>query len=221
MKTQGEMMAYFKSMPKREKTNPYWKFQAEHKKIIWDYAGESKVFVPGNFGSGFDTALIAARDYFRLVYQSFGTEAQVLCLNVKDAPEFAKQGVPRMEGVFRLAGLDVSIFVPPQFNTPVNSIVSEIFWQEYIAGKGIVPVARIHSHHKLDAYQSSTDYSTLNSNTLEIVMGHIMDASLHIAFWLDEHGKDTKEYVFQADEYNETGEFSVKQIPSGNPGKKQ
>lgn len=211
MKTQEEMMAYFKSMPKKEKINPYWGFDGGCQKIARKCQDGPKAFVP----SVSDTALVAARDYFRLVYQSFATEAQVLCLGMVDAPGLAKQGVPKMEGIFQLGGIDVSIFVLPQFNTAGNSVISEIFWQEHIAGKGVVPVARIHSHHRLDAYQSPTDYSTLNSNTLEVVMGHIMDGPLHIAYWLDEHGKDTKDYVFGADGPGNAGKFSIKEIPSG------
>lgn len=209
MKTPEEMMAYFKSMPKKEKINPYWGFV--NGTVVGAIGGDA--FTP----SRADTALAAVRDYFRMVYRSFGTEAQALCMAVEDAPALLAHGIPMLGGSYRLGECDVAIFVPPQVNTPANSIISEWFWQEYIAGPGIVPVARIHSHHRLDAYQSPTDYATLNSGTLEIVMGHVLDEPFQVAFWLDEHGKGTKGYVFRATERSCQNLFFVEKIVSGNP----
>lgn len=213
MDAQEKIMEYFKRMPKIEKVNPFWEFDRESGDIKWKKTGSAftpKAAVP---------VLMAAREYFRRVYESFGTEAQVLCLEQEDAQLYANLGIPVMPGPFHIYSMDIAILVLPQFNTPVNSVINEPFWQKYIAGRDITPFARIHSHHRLDAYQSATDYSSLNSNSLEIVMGHITEEPIHIAFWLDEHGKDTKEYVFQAME-TEEGQFSIRRIPSGKPQKK-
>ena len=81
-----------------------------------------------------------------------------------------------------------------------TSVISEWFWQNRIIGQGIMPIARIHSHHVLDPYQSSTDYSTLNSGTLEMVLGRIFEEELHLCYWLDVPGTDIKAKTFLAQE---------------------
>lgn len=213
MDAQEKIMEYFKRMPKIEKVNPFWAFDRESEVIRWKKTGS--LFIPEMMVP----MLMAAREYFRRVYESFYTEAQVLCLELKDARRYENLGIPTVPGQFSINGMDAAILVLPQYNTPANSVISESFWQKYIAGWGVTPIARIHSHHNLDAYQSATDYSTLNSNTLEIVMGRITNEPLHIAFWLDEHGKDVKEYVFKVAE-TEPEKFTTERIPSGKPQKK-
>ena len=123
--------------------------------------------------------------------------------------------MPYIEDMWDVMGFRMGMFVLPQMNTPGSSVISEAFWQKYIVEKGIVPIMRIHSHHMLNAYQSQTDYSTLNSGTLEIVMGRIMEKGLRFAYWLDEHGKDTKGYVFQAEECPD-GHMAIYNLPGGN-----
>lgn len=206
MNPQEAAMAYFKSMPKKEKRNPYWKIEGN---------GVRRREVPHLFTPVTCLPLLeAVRTYFRNVYESFGTEAQVLCVHVTDAPKLEAAGIPVLGDTMVFDGIPVKVFVLPQYNTPVNSIVSDDFWQNQIAGNGITPVARIHSHHILDAYQSSTDYSTLNSNTLELVMGRINEERFHIAWWLDCHGTDTKSRVWHLTE-GEGGSYGWEPIQSG------
>ena len=90
---------------------------------------------------------------------------------------------------------EVTVLVLPQDNSMGNTVLSEAFWQDRIIGQNIRPVARIHSHHIFDAYQSMTDYSTLNSGTLEIVIGKIMNAKLSLCYWLDVPGRSEERRV--------------------------
>lgn len=209
MLTQEEMMAYFRNMPKKEKKNPYWQFDEATEQIVAVGEPSKPVLLEHS-----RNLFLAVQSYFRMVFESFQTEAQVLCIHEDDTYFLAANRVPQIPGRFFLNGIPISIFVLPQNNTMGNSVISETFWQKYIVGNDITPVARIHSHHVLDAYQSATDYSTLNSNTLEIVMGHINEPYLQIAFWLDEHGKDTKSYVFQQTEQKQ-GRFTTVRIAPG------
>lgn len=207
--TREEQMAYFASMPRKEKINPYWELKFG-KLVGFNGTEESIVTMSGN-----KPLLEYVRQYFRNVYHSFHTEAQVLCVAKEDAEKLTAMGVPRLSTKeWELCKIPVAIFVLPQQNTAVNSMVSEWFWQEAIISKGIVPVARIHSHHILEAYQSATDYSTLNSNSLEMVMGRIEDNLMQVAFWLDKHGTDTKAMVIRETEI-EPDVFDRIQIPCG------
>lgn len=212
MKTQEEMMAYFASMPKKTKQNPYWRFNGEH---IHGTGTDPRQRTEAVTVRDSLELMSVVRHYFRNVFESFGTEAQVLCVTAEDAKLLETAYIPRISNMlWPFCGLPVAIFVLPQYNSPVNSCISEKFWQKEIMDKGIIPVVRIHSHHKLDAYQSSTDYSTLNSNTLEMVMGHIPEEKFQVAFWLDEHGKDTKSIVFQENQTGD-GHFDIQKISSG------
>lgn len=198
MKSSEEMTAYFQSMPKKEKVNPYWEFDWATKKIR---AKSKSVFGKNMYLESLDPSkllLCTIRNYFQMVYESFGTEAQVLCVTKEDGRKLDNLGIPSIPSIWTLQDYMVRIFVLPQMNTPSNSIVSDSFWQQYIIGSAIIPIARVHSHHILDAYQSGTDYSTLNSNTLEIVLGHIRENPFQAAVWLDEHGKETKSFVFRS-----------------------
>lgn len=207
--TREEQMAYFASMPRKEKTNPYWELKSG---IIVGFNGteESIMTMSGN-----KPLLNCVRQYFRNVYHSFHTEAQVLCVAKEDAGKLEGLGIPKLSSKnLELCKIPVDIFVLPQQNTAVNSTISEWFWQEAIVSKGIIPVARIHSHHILEAYQSATDYSTLNSNSLEMVMGRIEDDLMQVAFWLDKHGTDTKATVIRVTEIK-PDVFDRVQIPCG------
>ena len=207
MKNPEEIRAYFRSMPKKEKKNPYWEFD-ETLELVQHLDGRH-IHIGDNV-----PLLTQVRSYFRSVYESFGTETQVLCVTDDDKRILEKKGIPNL-GRYLFDGIPVWVMVLPQVNTPVNTIISETFWQKEIVDKGIMPVVRIHSHHRLDAYQSSTDYSTLNSNTLEMVMGHINEDLFQVAYWLDQHGKDTKSHVFHVFQ-NFQGRFLMKQIACGN-----
>ena len=68
MNPQEAAMAYFKSMPKKEKRNPYWKIEENG---VW------RREVPHLFTPVTCLPLLeAVRTYFRNVYESFGTEAR-------------------------------------------------------------------------------------------------------------------------------------------------
>ena len=209
MKTPEEMMAYFRSIPKQEKANPYWKYDKALGEICT--ADGTPVDMAGS-----QECLSLVRAYFRQVFQCFHTEAQVLCLSLDDAAQLHAAPVPSFPQPVTLCKIPVVVFVPPQVNSTGLSSVSEAFWQEQIAGKGIVPVARIHSHHVLFPYQSATDYSTLNSNSLEMVMGRIFEPAFQIGIWLDKHGTDQKSIVF-TQQIHPNGTVTKNRIPSGKP----
>lgn len=201
MKTPEEMAELFRSMPSKRKENPYWRFAEDGPRIDCILDEERMPFVlPGEAAMPlplYNTTetLIAVREFFRRFYESFRSEAQVLCVHVRDARKLKELGVPVLtEGA--IGTFDVSVVVLPQDNHMGTSVISEAFWQRYIVGNGIVPVARIHSHHILQPYQSITDYSTLNSGTLEMVLGRIFDDPLYMCCWLDVPGTDTKAQTF-------------------------
>lgn len=200
MKTPEEMAEYFRSMPKKAaKPNPHWEFLEES-----EAHGRPAVVVRGTYETcfiepldniGTTQTLRKVREFFRRFYESFGSEAQVLCVTYNDAAKLENIGVPVLaEG--RIGITPIKVMVLPQDNHMGTSVISERFWQERIVGMDIVPVARIHSHHVLDPYQSTTDYSTLNSGTLEMVIGHIFERSLSVCYWLDVPGTDIKAQTF-------------------------
>lgn len=172
-----------KSVKDTEIINPYWKF--EHKQILHK---NGKQLTPNDL-----PFLKPILKYFQLISNTFNTEAQ--CVVIKKADESKIDS-----SLLRLPydSDDFIIVVLPQTNTTVSSNVPEEIWQKYIVNKDIVPYARVHSHHIFDAYQSSVDYSTLNSGTLEIVMGHIFKTPVY-CYWLDEKDRDTKKYTFKAE----------------------
>lgn len=191
MKTPEEMMAYFRSMPaKKAEPNPYWMFSEESERIT------------NVNGAALDLAaskplLTKVRSFFRLYYESFRSEAQVLCVTLHDAVKLDELQLPipiLTKGM--LGSFEVAVLVLPQENHMGTSVISEWFWQNKIIGAGIKPVARIHSHHVLDPYQSMTDYSTLNSGTMEMVIGKVCEQNLHLCYWLDVPGTDIKAQTF-------------------------
>ena len=145
------------------------------------------------------------RDYFKKYYDIFKSEAQVLVVSKEDS--YKLQHIPRLP-----TNLPYEILVLPQENTWSNTSVSEQQWQIDIVGQDITPLMRIHSHHILNAYQSQTDYDSLNSGSLEIVLGDIYNDNYQIAYWLDERGKTTKENVWKTYRRSNTSE----KILSGN-----
>ncbi len=200
-----QAIAYFRQMPKKKQENPHWSFSEENGVV-------TKQGDP--LALELCTELLkTVRGYFRAVYDSFHTEAQVLVVTEEDAEKLRALCLPTLGRFFFQYGT-AEVFVLPQTNTPVNSIISEAFWQTKIVENQIVPLARIHSHTVVDAYQSATDYSTLNSNSLEMVLGRIDKEPLFVAYWLDEHGKDTKRNVYQALQQGEK-KFLIHKIKSG------
>lgn len=167
----------------RSKTaaNPYWEF--EHNQIRHK---NGKPLTPDDL-----PFLKPILKYFQLISQTFNTEAQCVVIKKEDESKID-------HSLLRLPydSKEFVIVVLPQTNTTVSSNVPDEIWQKYIVNKNIVPYARVHSHHNFDAYQSTVDYSTLNSGTLEIVMGHIFKTPVY-CYWLDEKGRNTKQYTFK------------------------
>lgn len=191
-KTPEEMLAYFRSMPSKKRVNPYWDYDG---KQIVAKMDEGKSF---NIAQSV-VALNKVREFFRRFYESFQTEAQVLCVTPEDADKLNRIGIPMLgNGTASVGPYEVKIAVLPQDNHMGTSVIGESFWQERIINAGITPIARIHSHHILDPYQSSTDYSTLNSGTLEMVIGRIFNDELNVCYWLDVPGTDIKAQTFVA-----------------------
>lgn len=202
MKTPEEMADFFRSMSSKKKQNPYWMFEDEKQciscradKALWPFMAVGNVesiVLSNTIGT-----LRTVREFFRRFYESFRSEAQVLCVHSDDIQKLKDIGIPMLvKGTFGM--FDAAVFVLPQDNHMGTSVISELFWQKYIVGQGIVPIARIHSHHVLDPYQSITDYSTLNSGTLEMVIGKIFEDPLYVCCWLDVPGTDTKAQTFVA-----------------------
>lgn len=201
--------AYFASMPAKKRQNPYWVYDSDA-----DVIRSKETDLPFSLEQVEDV-LYGVREYFRTVYLSFGTEAQVLLVHRADAFRLLSNGIPALDsGWTNFAHYPVRILILPQWNTPGNSVISEAFYQRTIREKQIVPIARIHSHHRLDAYQSATDYNTLNSGTLEMVLGHIMEKSYEAAYWLDTPGEQTKDKVWKA-VGNGSGTYDVRKIKCG------
>lgn len=184
------------------KENPYWVFQDDKIKHR-----NGVTFDIYQYQTLFDTV----KTYFKTVFDSFQTEAQVLVVSSEDYEKLVDFALPTIPT--HLKGYVVVVL--PQENTWGNTSVSEVFWQTKIVDQDIAPLMRIHSHHTLNAYQSSTDWSSLNSGTLEVVLGKIYDDEYRLAYWLDERGKDTKEHVWTS-----TYSSEPEKIPSGNPQRK-
>lgn len=177
--------------------NPYWIFEDEQIKTV---TGEP-------FSPEMLTSVIAVvQKYFATVFRSVQTEAQVLVVKEADAAFFRNDCIPELA----TDNADLAIFVLPQNNTWGTTSVSEVYWQKMVEA-GITPYVRIHSHHTLAAYQSQTDWSTLNSGSLEMVLGDVFAETPQIAYWLDVRGTDAKDNVWNVTD----GE--THQIKSGRP----
>lgn len=141
-------------------------------------------FDPGNYRNEFAIVL----RYFQEWQTYANLEAQVLLVTQEDYESYYTH-FPVLPNPYS----SVKIVVLPQENTPVNTIVREQYWHKTVKGD---PIMRIHSHHEWSAYQSATDFSCLNSGTLEVVFGKI-DNEPEIAYWLTRHSDiTTKEHVF-------------------------
>lgn len=146
----------------------------------------------------FETVL----DYFQ-EWNKFGNlESQVLIVTKDDYEKYYT--------VFPIIpnNSEFIIVVLPQINTMANTIVDENYWHTTVKGE---PVMRIHSHHVLDAYQSATDYASLNSGTLEVVLGRVDTHQPMIAYWLSRHSNpNSKDITFRASLYkNEKETYHV------------
>lgn len=236
MKTPDEMMEYFRAMPKKKKENPYWRFHEDgyDNSVSIHYLQtiteelrlpnpktlkpeptltSHTVDEPLDLSMSVGT-LRMVREFFRRYYESFHSESQVLCVTPKDGEKLLGIGVPKL-GEGCIGPFEVFVMVLPQDNSGGNSVISEVFWQNNIVGNDIVPVARIHSHHILAPYQSMTDYSTLNSGTLEMVIGRIMNEELNVCYWLDVPGTDTKAQTFIAMETQDSAFEVISHVFNG------
>lgn len=181
--------------------NPYWSMKDGQ---IWDNA-ENKPFTLQPFQPLIDVVAT----YFRSVFELAESEAQVLIVDDKQIEQLDVSWIPQIPSPIP----NLHILVLPQINSWGGTTISETWWQKNIASKHVTPLMRIHSHHILEAYQSSTDWSTLNSNTLEMVIGKVTSDQIEIGYWLDILGTSNKETVFHTDDYGQ----SVHQVRSGKP----
>lgn len=207
LKTPEEMAAYFKAMPKKKQENPYWGIDPGTIAQILDKGTEQPICFDAS-----SPLFRAVRNFFRRYYESFGSEAQVLFVEPSDAASLSRLGIPVLTEGFLGTWLAAAV-VLPQDNHMGTSVISEAFWQERIVNAGIKPIARMHSHHVLSPYQSATDYASLNSGTLELVMGHIDAEPFYLCYWLDVPGTDQKRYTFLAD--NRNGTFTYRPAVTG------
>lgn len=160
-------MSFAELFPETPFENPYWMLSGR----IQGTNGAD--FKPEDFKN----ELIEIRKWFRDVYRSTRSEAQ--CFIVERDKELTFEGA-------RVVAISdkYDMVVPPQTNTPTRTSIDETWWHEHGFRKPIV--ARVHSHHILDAYQSETDYTYLNAGLLEIVLGRIDHKNLRVAYWLDD-----------------------------------
>lgn len=209
-KKMEQFNAFVQSLPITLVKNPYWAFDDDNKQILNHIKGGDEQF---NIAEWRDI-LVDVRTYFRHVFDGFDSEAQVLCVAIEDADKLHQEQIPSFPKTYFVGEQEIVIFVLPQYNTFGITTVSESFWQTKIIGQDIHPVARIHSHHILDPYQSATDYASLNSNTLELVIGRIYGEFLSIGYWLDVRSTDTKDNVWVAIE-DDSLDFEIRQIDCG------
>lgn len=160
-------MSFADLFPEVPFKNPYWTLSGR-------IQGENGAdFKPEDF----TTELVEIRKWFRDVYRSTRSEAQ--CFIVERVKELTFEGA-------RVVTISdkYDMVIPPQTNTPTRTSIDESWWNRHGVHKPIV--ARVHSHHIMDAYQSETDYKYLNAGLLEIVIGRIDHKDLRVAYWLDD-----------------------------------
>lgn len=127
--------------------------------------------------------------YFREWQKMANLEAQVLIVSNDDYNKHYNK-FPTLN----VKDNNIRVVVLPQYNTPANTIVADDYWHKTVKGD---PIMRIHSHHILNAYQSKTDFESLNSGTLEVVFGRVDTDTIEVAYWLSRHSDITaKERVF-------------------------
>ena len=175
------------------KRNPWWTMEGG---IIHDEMVDRPLDLSWRFG----TLLETVRAYFREMYRHYKTEAQVVVIARADYQHLVSLNLDTRFTVIDYLG-DQVIIVPPQTNTYGTTEVSTDWWGQVLMDQNITPVMRIHSHHVMDAYQSITDWESLNSWTLEVVIGHVESNDYAVAYWLDEQGKDTKDTHYRIENF--------------------
>lgn len=192
------MMAKLSKKTATYKENPYWGMKDG---VLWDKTNNCPFDI-----KQFQSLSKIIIDYFRLNFDSFKCESQVLIVTKDEYEKFKNKSIPELRIPFES---QFKILVLPQVNTWGNTSVSETYWQNEIVNAGITPFARIHSHHVLHAYQSLTDWSSLNSGTLEIVFGDIYNDTHEIAYWLDVRGTNIKDNVYRTTDNGNNIEKSI------------
>lgn len=196
----SSLALFLEDSPPQYRKNPYWSWSGVSK-VIQSKQTKSEIDL-----NQYADLLKCIRNYFRMHFDSFKSEAQVLVLNKPDADTLSELSMPVIQQQFNK---DLVIIVPPQQNSYSNTSISENFWYSHLIKNDITPVMRIHSHHELSAYQSPTDYASLNSNSLEVVLGKIYETEPQIAYWLDVSGTDIKSNVFYKSKISDDS-FSIK-----------
>lgn len=164
-----DFIAYIKNKTPTHQENPHWDLKDN---IIYHHG---KPFEYNEYQTLFDTVKL----YFAEWSTALGTEAQVLVVTNSDYQAYYTN-YPVLP-----CGALYKVIVLPQYNTPSNTIIPEEYWHKVVKGN---PIMRIHSHHILDAYQSTTDYNSLNSGTLEVVLGRVDKPEYQITYWLSRFG---------------------------------
>ena len=136
----------------------------------------------------FHKELVAFSKYFREWQRCANMEAQALVVTNEDYEKYYSHfAIIPIESEYK-------IVILPQYNTPTNTIVDENYWHKAVKGQIVM---RVHSHHILHAYQSGTDYNSLNSGTLEVVLGKVHEDINEVAYWLTRHSDETaKDFVY-------------------------
>lgn len=173
---------FLSTVPKAHRENKDWQLDQKNQQLYYQ-------------GQLFDLAifhdlLTPVVYYFREWQKMNNLEAQVLVVSAKDYTRYY-QAFPILplpkETAYR-------VVILPQLNTHVNSHIEDAYWYHTVKGN---PILRIHSHHSFDAYQSHTDHDSLNSGTLEMVIGHIEQPMVSVAYWLTRYSDPTaKDRVF-------------------------
>lgn len=168
--------------------NPYWGMKDGK---IFDLANNVE-FSP--YSRSWDLIKVI-KSYFKETYNALHTEVQVLILNDADYQKIRYLTLPQLT-LPHPWNTVVRCVIPPQMNTEASTVIPEQWWYQHITKNNIYPLMRVHSHHVLPAYQSKVDRTSLNSGTLEIVLGKIYDEIPEIEYWLDIKGTDNKLKTF-------------------------
>lgn len=170
---------FVNSLPVETNENPHWSLEQD---VILNNKGQPLII------SDYKDLLVVIKNYFSEWAKMGGLEAQVLVLTKEDYDTYPYGNFPTLMS----PNDDYRLVVLPQINTPSNTIIDDNYWFKTVKGN---PVMRVHSHHYLPAYQSQTDYNSLNSGTLEVVIGNVLDEQPTIAYWLtrfnDENAKNS------------------------------
>lgn len=166
MNQQEALTKYLQTQKPKHKETQRWQLTPEG---IYE---QGKPFHLANYQPELQATLL----YFKEWDKMADLEAQVLVVTPEDYEAYYT-----VFPTLHVPNTSNKVVVLPQINTPTNSHIADAYWHQRVKGE---PIMRIHSHHCFSAYQSSTDYQSLNSGTLEVVMGQIYQLTVDIAYWL-------------------------------------